>query len=107
MVVDLVPADAELRHRLGIAFGIAAVVTGDRVHARGRARPFRVERRCDRYLSRLVGAAVADEHDVAEAMLLETPSGVLEHLTKDWIGDADGSRKPHVTGRRVDAAFRG
>ena len=70
-----------------------------------RAGPFRVERRGDSNLSGLVRAAVADEDDVAEAMLLQTARDVFEHLAEDGIGNADGARKAHMAGGRIDAAL--
>ena len=106
MVADLailVPAALQERAR---ARGARPVVRVDRVSPGRRGRPAAVQAARHRGLSRLVAAAVPDEHDVAETVDGEAPGRGFENALEDRLRNRDRSRVAHVPGRRGEPAFR-
>ena len=81
------------------------VVLWNEMHACLAASPLLVQLAGNRLHALLVAAAVADHHEVLEAVRLETGADVGEKTLIRVLGQTDRAGILHVAGRRVDAAF--
>src|SRR5689334_1707427 len=81
------------------------VVRRDVMHAHVCCCPFGIEGLSHLFLPGLIAAAVADERDVEESMLLEAASGIFKDFAEYVLGQRNRTGKPHVPGRWVDVAL--